>query len=120
MDCVKHPGYIGPGGYPGQTQFKGIRDYGHRNAWRAANGPIPEGMQIDHVCTNTWCVNPSHLDLVTCAENMRRRSMRMTTCGRGHERNPDTVRMDAKNKKRCMACAKENYLKHRYGGGAGD
>ena len=36
-------------------------------------GPIPGGMTIDHLCTNVSCVRPDHLELVTLAENLRRR-----------------------------------------------
>lgn len=39
-------------------------------------GPIPEGLEIDHLCFNGLCVNPEHLEDVTHQENMRRRNMR--------------------------------------------
>jgi hypothetical protein len=35
-------------------------------------GPIPEGMEIDHLCRNRGCVNPEHLEPVTRQENIRR------------------------------------------------
>ena len=38
----------------------------HRLTWEVANGPIPKGFVIDHLCHNPPCVNPKHLrvDLV--------------------------------------------------------
>lgn len=42
-------------------------------AWELCNGPIPEGMTLDHRCTSTLCVNPSHLNVVTLEENIARR-----------------------------------------------
>jgi hypothetical protein len=45
----------------------------HRVAWTLCNGPIPEGMTLDHRCPNTLCVNPSHLTAITLQENLARR-----------------------------------------------
>ena len=44
----------------------------HRVAYEAAVGPIPEGLQLDHLCRNTLCTNPAHLEPVTCRENLLR------------------------------------------------
>lgn len=44
----------------------------HRLSFTLANGPIPSGLSLDHLCRNPPCVNPSHLEVVTHAENVRR------------------------------------------------
>ena len=44
----------------------------HRFAWTHLRGPIPEGLTLDHLCRTKRCVNPSHLEIVTHAENSRR------------------------------------------------
>jgi hypothetical protein len=44
----------------------------HRVAYQLANGPIPDGLEIDHLCKNPGCCNPAHLDAVTHQENMKR------------------------------------------------
>lgn len=44
----------------------------HRVAYEHFIGPVPEGMQLDHVCRVRSCVNPWHLEPVTVGENIRR------------------------------------------------
>ncbi|MFT9059521.1 HNH endonuclease signature motif containing protein [Bifidobacterium aquikefiri] len=44
--------------------------YAHRYSYQLANGPIPNGMMIDHICFNRRCVNPQHLRLATNSQNM--------------------------------------------------
>lgn len=51
----------------------------HRWYYEQANGPIPEGRYLDHLCRVTGCVNPAHLEVVTNALNVRRgNSTRLT------------------------------------------
>jgi hypothetical protein len=40
--------------------------------YEAQYGPVPSGMELDHLCRVKACVNPDHLEPVTHAENMRR------------------------------------------------
>ena len=44
----------------------------HRLAYEYFVGPIADGLVIDHLCRNTSCVNPSHLEPVTPRENTLR------------------------------------------------
>lgn len=44
----------------------------HRAFYEWYKGPIPDGFQIDHLCGNTSCVNPAHLEAVSQVENIRR------------------------------------------------
>lgn len=50
--------------------------------------PVPEGLEVDHLCRMRWCVNPDHLELVSHQENIRRqRAHRRATvfvCDKGH------------------------------------
>lgn len=45
----------------------------HRVAYELHVGPIPEGMEVDHICMNRACVEPSHLRLATRSENAQHR-----------------------------------------------
>lgn len=44
----------------------------HRIHWIERNGPIPVGHELDHLCKQTACVNPDHVEPVTHAINVRR------------------------------------------------
>jgi hypothetical protein len=48
--------------------------YAHRVVYEILVGPIPSGLQLDHICSVPWCVNPDHLEPVTAKENTRRGS----------------------------------------------
>lgn len=59
----------------------------HRVAWIVANGPIPEGMTVDHECKTRKCINPKHLRLLPNYENARRtfgRDWPLGQCVNGH------------------------------------
>jgi hypothetical protein len=55
----------------------------HRWAYQLMRADIPDGLDLDHLCRVTSCVNPWHLDPVTRAENVRRALARQV-CDRGH------------------------------------
>lgn len=42
----------------------------HRFSWELENGPVPEGLDLDHICHNHACVRPSHLRAVDRKRNM--------------------------------------------------
>lgn len=45
----------------------------HRVSYEVFIGPIPEGMELDHLCRNPICIHPNHLEPVTGEENIARR-----------------------------------------------
>jgi HNH endonuclease len=56
----------------GNTSKDGKTALAHRVYYEQAKGPIPEGLQIDHLCRNRACVNPDHMEAVPQQENLRR------------------------------------------------
>ena len=78
----------------------GAKVMAHRVSFEAENGPIPAGMQIDHVCRNRSCVRASHLRLASNKENAENKTLPSTnTSGhRGVSRYRDGVRWVAQVK----------------------
>lgn len=86
----------------------------HRYAWELLVGPIPEGMEIDHLCRNHSCVSPPHLEPVPHRENVIRgaastvqklRAQRITHCPYGHEYTPEnTMIRKGTGSRYCRAC----------------
>lgn len=70
-ECILWTGWT-HNGY-GKMYIDGRVVRAHRYAWERANGPIPAGKVIDHICHRPECVNPEHLRLATTAENARNR-----------------------------------------------
>ncbi len=60
------------GGYPLFRHDK--HNYAHRFAYETYKGRlIPAGLEVDHTCDDSRCVNPDHLEAVTQEENILRR-----------------------------------------------
>ena len=95
------------------------RGVAHRWAYERFVGPIPEGLEIDHLCRVRRCVNPAHMEPVTHVENVRRGDYSgnglalvayntgKTHCPQGHEYTPDNmVQSDLKRGvRRCRVCS---------------
>jgi hypothetical protein len=110
----------------GVFSFAGIRVYAHRLAYELLVGPIPEGLQIDHVkawgCRSTACCNPDHLEPVTQEENLRRsdgigqRHARKTHCVNNHPFSKENTRILPNGSRQCRQCRRDYANKYRNAG----
>lgn len=83
----------------------------HRYHWEQENGPIPEGMQLDHQCRTRACVNLFHLEVVTPRENTLRgtgptaQNAQKETCVQGHPFTKRNTYWEG-TKRKCRTCMK--------------
>src|SRR3990172_7293894 len=66
--CWEWTGYLQPNGY-GRLNVGSRMTLAHRWAYERLIGPIPRGLQSDHLCRNRACVNPLHIEPTTAREN---------------------------------------------------
>lgn len=100
--CWMWTGKPNGNGY-GVMAVNGRGHQAHRLSYELFVGPIPDGLQLDHLCRNRACVNPAHLEPVTLQENVRRGELaRRKVCKHGHELTPDNL--VAGSFRKCKAC----------------
>jgi hypothetical protein len=99
----------------GQISIDNVRVRVHRVSYTWLVGPVPEGLELDHLCRNPSCCNPKHLEPVTHQENMIRGNAGKwqrdkTHCKHGHRFTEDNIMPTGKGGvfRRCRAC----YLIH--------
>ena len=123
--CWLWVGYTKPNGYGSFNPTRDQAAYAHRYAYELANGPIPDGLQVDHLChdpaecqaatecPHRRCVNPAHLEAVTPRVNNLRsgnfaaKRSRQTHCVNGHEFTPENTYIKPNGCRNCATCRAE-------------
>lgn len=107
-DCWRWTGRLDTGGYA-RISIAGTMTAVHRITYELVHGPIPVGLEIDHLCRNTGCVNPDHLEAVTHRVNVLRgmapaaQQARWTDCKNGHPLSGSNLVIE-NGKRRCSIC----------------
>ncbi len=107
--CWNWIGAHEPLGY-GRFRVQGKLMLSHRFAYELLIDHITVPLELDHLCRNTRCVNPAHLDPVSHTENVRRgiagnEYTSLTHCKYGHSFSGDNLYLHGRYRK-CKKCTR--------------
>lgn len=110
--CWLWTAYIDSYGYGRFTGPQHRSPYAHRYWYELHVGPIPDGLQLDHLCRERHCVNPDHLEPVTQQENIRRGDLgkaqsAKTHCPRRHGYTTANTYINPRGSRECRICRTE-------------
>lgn len=91
----------------------------HRVVWEDKHGPVPKGLELDHLCRQRDCCEPTHLEAVTSRENVRRGNgptavnARKTHCIHNHPLAGENLYVDPRGGRFCRACHRKRCREHK-------
>lgn len=109
-NCWIWKGAIATNGY-GAFYFDKKIKRAHRVSYEIFNGPIPDGLVVDHICNNKLCVNPKHLQVLTSRENTFKDRLPITHCIHGHLLSKENVYLENRGNyfsRKCLICKKKS------------
>ncbi len=116
-ECWPWKGAPDTGGYA-RFKYKGRSYLAHRFVYELVVGPIPAGLELDHLCRKPLCVNPAHLEAVSHQENCRRGDLgghaqrAKTHCPYGHPYDEaNTYVHPSSGSRHCRICIRAGWRK---------
>lgn len=102
------------GGY-GLRRINGKLRQVHIVEWERVHGPVPAGLDLDHLCRQRACAEVTHLEPVTRRENLRRgiKGELATHCPQGHPYDADNTYINPRGWRRCRTCHRERERRRR-------
>lgn len=98
----------------GRIRVAGVLLIVHRLVYELVVGPVPDGLDLDHLCRVRACCNPAHLEPVTRRENLLRGQgatarAHADACHRGHPFDEANTRLERTHGgrytvRRCRRC----------------
>ncbi|MFF7795635.1 HNH endonuclease [Streptomyces sp. NPDC007991] len=117
--CWIYTGHLDRYGY-GRISYEGKSREAYRIAYEHSVGPVPAGMELDHLCRVRQCVNPNHLEAVSPATNKLRSNSfggvnaRKTACVHGHPYTSENTGYQNNGKYRyCKECRRRTNRSNR-------
>lgn len=107
--CLNWTGPTNSNGY-GWVNTRGRIIGAYRAMYELFVGPVPDGMELDHLCRNPRCASPDHLEAVTHRENIRRSHglfadrARQTHCIHDHEFTVANTYWRSNGTRACRTC----------------
>lgn len=112
LQCRNRAGY----GEVNLSNYSHVSKLVHVIMYTETFGPVPDGMELDHLCRTRECCNPAHLEPVTHLTNIERGEWRQrcaeywanrTHCESGHEYTAANTYIRPDGRRRCRTCNRE-------------
>lgn len=126
-ECWIWTGAVATNGY-GAIRVNRKTRRAHRIAYEALVGPVPSGLDLDHLCRNRACVNPKHLEPATRSINCSRgecgkiqgdRQKAKTHCVNGHPYSGDNLIVRGDGSRACKQCRNASFKRWYWSKGRG-
>lgn len=110
--CLIWSGSISSSGY-GQIALGRTMIGPHRAAWLLANGEIPRGWHVHHLCGQPLCCAVEHLEAMPAIDHLREHGGKFRdACQRGHAFTPENTYQTARGDRQCRACTLERQRRY--------